>query len=182
MNCDNTAKKDRPTKHSKGDRVSVSGQVGCQHWRRPLILLLNWNVALPSYGRHSCLSWGLPTYPEAQLTMVKKKKQTDRDWFQSTTLIHLAKVLIEIPIMESCRDSRWNWSKQTFFFYVTVLAHMKRDILPFTVLASVTRLTGSTLVASISKALTCGGEPVTWVTRRVDLQLSKKHSVHCLLT
>lgn len=32
-------------------------------------------------------------------------------------------------------------------------------MLPFTVLAGVPRLTGSTLVASISKALTGGGEP-----------------------
>lgn len=47
---------------------------------------------------------------------------------------------------------------------VTVLTHINttcRVILPFTVLASVSRLTGSTLVASISKALTGGGEPVT---------------------
>lgn len=60
----------------------------------------------------------------------------------------------------------------------TVWTHIERAcwvFLPLTVLASVPRLTGSALVASVSKALTGGGEPVVTVTH-IDMKLlAQKH-------
>lgn len=51
-----------------------------KHEHCSIISSRKWNVALPSFGRHFCLSCGLPMYPGAQLVMVK----TDT-WVKSMT-------------------------------------------------------------------------------------------------
>lgn len=87
--------------------------------------------------------------------------------------------------MKGCSGSHFKWSEQRAGHSFSGCFHTCQVNLPFTVLASVPRLTGCTLVASISKTLAGGGEPVqkqVWISPESNKWLVVRSVFFCELT